>query len=819
MKLNDEQQAAVDSKAPMILCLAGAGTGKTETMVSRVVRLVDEGVSPDAILVLTFTNAAAAEMTARYRRKCSYGRIPQFATFHAFCYRLITIDERIRTSLGYKDVPTVADGVMLEHLQDSVRAELGITLSMGKLTGKLTLSPKDQFQYDLFQKEFSKQLRRRDIITFDIMCYEVCKLFEEDSELIQLYKQQLEYIFVDEFQDTDPRQWKFVASIPCNAFVVGDAKQCQPAGTQITMCDGSIKPIEELKIGDYVLSYNVDTRTFGTKPYPRYAKRIMNIEHHEADSIITLKAGNYTTQYTPEHITYVRMHKAGNENKKVVYLMRNSQGWYRVGHTTLYWKSNGFSLSGRLKQEAGTDIWLLKVVESDRDAWIEEQLVSYKFGIPQTCWELEVTRYDKAALDYLYSQMPDIHDKAIKCLAEYGRYEQYPFTSFSGRKTSLSQFYMFEINACNLIPEIMDCVIPEKHDRKLPKSTYNASWLHYPDWHITYRPIDSIVLEPQKREVYSLDIEVNHNYVADGLLTHNCIYQFRGSDSSIIKFLAESDDWKTFPLSYNYRSTQQLCDFANTIHKQWKGSAYDLKIRSGRQGRGPILVRQDDNYIQKIDMLLNKHEGETIAVLARTNAEVNYLKQNLMSESVTDRVTSSNAEKAYHLLNSALSDEYFISWASSSLSGNTYRDWMRVLTLIGPDINKIIETIPNSQFILRDWKLVQRIRDYMKDPNLLPFQKAMDIADLVNLNVRMLEISEDTPEAIVDCITSSIELPPKSKVHVGTIHSAKGLEYDVVILVGVNGKSFQLTSEEMINLYYVGVTRAKTSLYIMKVED
>ncbi len=67
--LNSEQMSAVMCKDPHILCLAGAGTGKTYTMIERIFRLVQDGVNPSSILVLTFTNAAAFEMKSRYQSK------------------------------------------------------------------------------------------------------------------------------------------------------------------------------------------------------------------------------------------------------------------------------------------------------------------------------------------------------------------------------------------------------------------------------------------------------------------------------------------------------------------------------------------------------------------------------------------------------------------------------------------------------------------------------------------------------------------------------------------------------------------------------
>ena len=85
-KLNTEQLQAVNSTSDRILCLAGAGAGKTTCFVERIVHLVDQGVAPSAILALTFTNAAAGEMKSRYEAKNLGKETPEFRTFHSFCY-------------------------------------------------------------------------------------------------------------------------------------------------------------------------------------------------------------------------------------------------------------------------------------------------------------------------------------------------------------------------------------------------------------------------------------------------------------------------------------------------------------------------------------------------------------------------------------------------------------------------------------------------------------------------------------------------------------------------------------------------------------
>lgn len=226
-EMNIGQRQAVTCEDSKILCLAGAGSGKTFSMIERISRLVtEEGVDPTSILVMTFTNAAALEMKTRFQKKVQNSGIPEFRTFHSFCYSLLSSDRAVANSLGYSCVPNIADVNQMKELEKKAKLQCGTKLSDKKLHGKQTLSKSEQFQLDVFQKALDRLLRKSGMITFDILCYDVCKLFVENAPIIQKYKDKYKYIFVDEFQDTDPKQWDFICAFQdAQVFVVGDALQ------------------------------------------------------------------------------------------------------------------------------------------------------------------------------------------------------------------------------------------------------------------------------------------------------------------------------------------------------------------------------------------------------------------------------------------------------------------------------------------------------------------------------------------------------------------------------------------------------------------
>lgn len=136
--LNKAQQQAVNCEAKNILCLAGAGTGKSYCMISRIIRLIDEQkADTSSILALTFTNAAACEMRERYRRMHKEQETPLFCTFHSFCYSLISSNHEVARYLGYyKETPQIADDIALRKIHAICRQQCGTKISDDKLNGK-----------------------------------------------------------------------------------------------------------------------------------------------------------------------------------------------------------------------------------------------------------------------------------------------------------------------------------------------------------------------------------------------------------------------------------------------------------------------------------------------------------------------------------------------------------------------------------------------------------------------------------------------------------------------------------------------------------
>lgn len=531
---NESQLKAIQSNGSKILCLAGAGTGKTFTLIERIGRLVSEGhCQGENVLSLTFTNAAAFEMKERYAKKYSHlnSSLPEFRTFHAFCYSLLSSDIAIRTRMGYvaSTPPQICDEHKMKEIQKRVKLQCNVNLSDAKLEHPELLSPPDKYLYEVFMKGLKKELGRQNLITFDMLCYDICKLFEDNDPIVQHYKSKYHYIFVDEFQDTDPKQWRFVKSFTnSHLFIVGDALQA--------------------------------------------------------------------------------------------------------------------------------------------------------------------------------------------------------------------------------------------------------------------------------------------------------LYGFRNADSSIIKNLSRDPEWEVIKLYENYRSTKQICDFANNMSK-YAGPTYRIEIQSTREGE-PVYqevvddagrfrnVSEDQLYHILADV--EKLQGST-AILCRQNAEKSEVIDFLESADI-NVTTGKLYEEAIHIFESARDNDYLVSWLSTYLSDADYSDWLRVLSLskCEDDVAKLRlfrDMTQSNKLVQGNMKKIAKLRNIMKS-ELTPQDKQTEIFKLLKVRKAKINQQVETNTEIADYIAEVLGTNTEADVYVGTIHSVKGLEYDNVILVGVDGFRFKLKDDEQMNCYYVGITRAKNWLKV-----
>jgi DNA helicase-2/ATP-dependent DNA helicase PcrA len=236
--LNPEQRAAVEHGDGPVMVLAGAGTGKTRVLVHRIVRLVETGTPPWAILAVTFTNKAAGEMRHRLRQLLGEAADAMWiGTFHATCARLL---RRFGEHVGLTRSFVIFDDDDQIKLIERLLKETGLDedvsprtilsrIDRAKNRGIDPLTPTGSFDdviervYPLYQAQLAKE----NAVDFNDLLLKTIELFKFEPAA-RVLKVKFRHVLVDEFQDTNKVQytlvWRF-AEATRNLCVVGDDDQ------------------------------------------------------------------------------------------------------------------------------------------------------------------------------------------------------------------------------------------------------------------------------------------------------------------------------------------------------------------------------------------------------------------------------------------------------------------------------------------------------------------------------------------------------------------------------------------------------------------
>lgn len=245
--LNPQQKLAVECVSGRVLVLAGAGSGKTRVLTLRMAYLIKHlNVSPRSILGLTFTNKAASEMNHRLAGLVDSASAKQvtLSTFHSFCMQVLRNEiER----LGYTSQFTLYDEKDVQRLLNMIARDLldreGELPSLAPTTETITYAKNrglkaeeiegtgsdwhDDFTRNLY-KRLQDSMRAYNAVDFDSLLCLTVELFENHPDVLERYQERFRYIMIDEYQDTNPIQYRLAALLSAkynNLCVVGDDDQ------------------------------------------------------------------------------------------------------------------------------------------------------------------------------------------------------------------------------------------------------------------------------------------------------------------------------------------------------------------------------------------------------------------------------------------------------------------------------------------------------------------------------------------------------------------------------------------------------------------
>lgn len=442
---------------------------------------------------------------------------------------------------------------------------------------------------------------------------EALKLIENENfdELFNLFfahpecKPEIDICLCDEAQDSNEEQCRFIFEglKTKEYFIVLDTRQCQPEGTKILMADGTEKNIENLQVGDSIISYDKG-RITGGKPDNTAKNTITRIEKRfiptdEKIIKITTSSGKIS-RYTKNHICLTKLCKC-DDHGYFVYLMCNNKNYFRVGKSQF--RNNNTPWRDKMSAEGCAKIWILKTFQTDKEACAYRDKISCKYSIPQTAFQFDKTFHEDR--DFIYEGL-DSSPSAKRCLEDHQRDIRFPFASAEDDIYYTGNAFN-ECYACNILPENMQVkeFTPEE----------------------PLRQIDTDIIKLEYEEgydvVYSLDVSPSHIYIADGIITHNCIYSFAGARPDLVFTYGRRNGAKIYSMNRSYRCGRDILNFARrTLAKaQINDDTIPVKETRGTVALEPYSEDIIASYL--LDPTLGQF-GDW-AIITRTNAQIRFI--------------------------------------------------------------------------------------------------------------------------------------------------------------------------------------------------
>jgi len=638
--------------------------------------------------------------------------------------------------------------------------------------------------------ELARQALRRSIdiadrlIDFDDMLYL--------PVVMRMGFHKYDWVFVDEAQDLSGIQHEIVKrSVAENGHLVavGDPNQCQPLGTIVRTPEGN-KYIQDLKDGDRVVTADISHSCFKASGETiKIARR--DYDWIQAGKLIRITSAGRSSRYTPNHRCIASCKPLAD--KYVVYLMQKGRN-FRIG-STKFGTQGGSGPRTRMLNEGGESVWLLAVHDNKQSATLEEASRAYEWGISERTFVSQTADGTQGLNDEFlgrfWASIPDHREQALALLRLFSRHYEYPFFTnadpwqFAVRRPS-------EIFACNLMPGML--------------VLHESETIHYRKHQ--WKAIKTIERERYHGPVYSLDVADKGTYIADGIATHNSIYQFRGASSDSMATLKRDMNAHEMPLSICYR-----CDKA--------------------------IVREAQRIVPAIEDCETRGEGivdHWSAIMNRTSP--------LGPDSKLDdppRLALKGAPSAEVL--QAFSPESVILCPMNAPLVTAALGFIRnkvACQMLGRDFSKGLIKLLEKLEALDAKDAEKRLDEYEKEEGARLSEKQNKLQVLQDKCATLRAFLEDAaPNEKVDRIVARIQSlftresaedgEPQSMLTLCTIHKSKGGEWERVFLlesgflqstVGYKGKQLlPWEIEQRRNLLYVAITRAEHELIFIGKDD
>jgi DNA helicase-2/ATP-dependent DNA helicase PcrA len=911
--LNQTQLDAVEHTQGPLLILAGAGSGKTRVLTHRVAYLIDQGLAaPEEVLAITFTNKAAREMKDRVALLVGPdSRRMWVSTFHAFCARILRVHAE---KLGYKREFSIYDGADQVRLVKRCIVELGkdpkrfnprsfqAQISSAK---NVLMAPDDFLRntegyiaenvaevYDLYQR----RLYENNAMDFDDLIMQSVALLELFPEVRERYQTRFKYIHVDEYQDTNHAQYRLVNILAAgyrNLCVVGDDDQCLIEGTPVTMADGSTRSIERISVGDEVLS------GYGSGDFrPARVAGVSRSRKAEGVSIITRSGRKLVS--TPEHVHFAgyklgltpQMHTTSNSHSAETMLA------LEYGVPTLPFVARAGSDNGLVANQALIDRVFAEVaceeggrrlledsgLRSDVPHYLPQSYTGRRRNVVVTlCGD----RRGRTAMHRI--SMVGRDDEGREALEGIGlSVRRAKRGSASWRYESCFKDYGTAMEIVDRIRSVLEVsvqrvarlganggeVVEGKSLPFVPASAVRPGMAMFTSGG-GYDVVESVERVTLDRPVYDINVEGTHNFVADGLVTHNSVYSWRGADiRNILDFERDYPEAKVVKLEQNYRSTQTILDAANAVVANNASRKAKALWTAGDEGDRIKVFAASDEYaearfvVSEIERLVDAGTSpRDVSVFYRTNAQSRALEDVLVREGIPYQVVGGvrfyeRAEikdaMAYLSVISNPDDsgslERIINVPKRGLGNTSVAKLQDYARKNGISLYEAVSEADAVDLTGAAKKACRGVRDLFEGLRVAAlevpptevigavldesgYRRELEAEDTIEAESRLENLEELTnaareyervePEPTLGGFLQEQALYSDSdslgseggSVTLMTLHNAKGLEFAHVFVVGMEEGTFpharsldEHNLEEERRLAYVGITRARETL-------
>lgn len=841
MHFNETQQKIVNHINGPLLCIAGPGSGKTTSIIGRVNNLVANGIQPSKILVVTFTKAAADEMKERYLKMPGAQLGPTFGTIHSLCFRIlrnfdserytrdcvITEQEQrsfIRNEIKYLRIERSDQ----EGIINAILSAISNIKNNGLDPLKVDVEGCDSLQFNEIYKHYEQYKQDECKIDYDDMLFLTDKILSSNPDILSAWRNTFSHLIIDEFQDTNILQSQILYNIAYplnNICVVGDDDQCQPAGTKILMSNNEEKNIEEIIVGDKLMKCG--------NPNENNVKEniVLNIGKREYNgNMITIKADYFLkSSYTADHRTFAKLNF--DKSKYAVCLRLDKKNRFNMAR--IPFTAEEFE---KLKKE-NNKFWLLYITKSIEDAENELKKIIHQMIMRTGIKEI---------------------------LSFYGKEYDLPFYDVDIEWLATLNFErndVIELFAQNLMVWNMSVIVNLEQEYNLSKPRYSQ--------------IEEVAIDNTMTPitVYSLHTSTG-TYVADDIVTHNCIYRFRGAVPQImLDFEKQFPNAQKVILNVNYRSEPEIVATSKRLIENNK-IRFDKPLAAHKTGNAKITYESFKNrdketaqIIKQIKQKQRKNEAlDQIAILYRTNSQAAQLTQsfikadipfytNEMIINIYDHWIFNDFKNFKKVADGTCTINEFLSIinrpnkyiARKNLPAtyskeNILRSVMKIPETWKRD--KMRETLEDWYYwtdrmaTMKPYDFITTIRknlDYDKYVKSYAESNKFDESQFVDIMNEIQDASETfetfeewfafTEKELQDFKEKMKEKKKENSVVLSTMHRSKGLEWDEVYIIDCNEDIipyYRATDDEDMEeerrAFYVAVTRARKILHICSIE-